>query len=84
MKTFKMFLEDKGSKAHHLGLDSSFAHMKKHALMHVDVDFDGDVDDLEKSAKDELTGEEKPSATIQILKKLDKEIKHSKKGYAFK
>jgi len=83
MMSFKTFLEDKGSRNHHLGIGSSFAHILKHAKTHIDVDMDGDVDNLEKFAKDELSGAEPYSATKRELLKFKKEKQHTKKGNAF-
>lgn len=83
MKSFKTFLEDKMSKKHHLGVGVSFSHMKGDALRHIDVDNDGDVDTVEKSAKDELTGEEPMLDTKKILKKLGKEAQQAKKRISF-
>ena len=84
MIRFKDYLkEDKGSRNHHLGIGASFAHILKHAKTHIDVDMDGDVDNLEKFAKPELSGEEQPSATKRELDKYKREKLHTKKGNAF-
>jgi dephospho-CoA kinase len=77
--------EDKGSVKHHLGIGTSFKHMSKHALSHFDRDNDGDVDadDFTGKIPDEITGAEKPDLTKRMLKKYDRERKHTRKGVAF-
>lgn len=75
--------EDMGSKNHHLGIGSSFKHMQKHAVTHIDKDMDSDVDDLEDMGSDEITGTEKKDFTKIMMKKYDLEKKHTKKGDAF-
>lgn len=82
---FENFLEDKGSVKHHLGIGTSFKHMAKHALSHIDYDMDGDVDqdDFKKMVPDEITGAEKKNLTKLALKKYKDELKHTRKGVAF-
>lgn len=77
--------EDVGTPKHHLGIGSTFKHIKQHALMHIDYDMDGDVDidDFKKSVPDEITGAEKKDLTKAAFKKYNDEKKHTKKGVAF-
>lgn len=75
--------EDMGSVKHHLGVGSSFKHMQKHAVTHIDKDMDSDVDNLEDMGSDEITGAEKKDFTKIMMKKYDLEKKHTKKGDAF-
>lgn len=84
MIRFKDFIkEDKGSAKHHLGINTSFAHMKQHAMAHVDTDFDGDVDknDFEKTVQGEFASGDKQ--TPKMYKKFKDEKKHTRKGVAF-
>jgi len=76
--------EDKGSFKHHL-LQPSLKHSMQHAMIHVDKDNDGDVDNVEKMVPDELTAAEKNSKILQkrVVKKYDLEKKMAKKRIAF-
>jgi hypothetical protein len=78
-------VEDKGSVKHHLGINTTFKHMSRHALTHIDTDNDGDVDadDFTGHIPDEITGAEKKNLTKVMLKKYGREKKHSRKGVAF-
>lgn len=80
---FENFMEDKASVKHHLGIGLTAKHMKQHALMHIDKDVDGDVDEFDKNTPDEITGAEKTNMTAKMLKKYAGEKEHSKKHIAF-
>jgi hypothetical protein len=80
---FENFIEDKASVQHHLGIGLTAKHMKQHALMHIDKDVDGDVDEFDKNTPDEITGAEKTNMTAKMLKKYAGEKEHSKKHIAF-
>lgn len=81
----KQIKEDAGTVPHHLGVGSNFKHMQKHALMHVDYDMDGDVDedDFKKLMPDEISGTEKKNMTRIAFKKYADEKQHTRKGVAF-
>ena len=72
----------KGMK-HHLGVGLPFKHMQAHAIANRDLDMDGDVDDLEKMGRDEITGAEKENLTKLQLHKLEHEKMHTRRGDAF-
>lgn len=81
----KKLSEDKGSVKHHLGINTTLAHMKQHAMSHIDQDVDGDVDanDQKNVLPDEINGTEKPDLTKRAFKKYRDERKHTRKGVAF-
>lgn len=81
---FKEFIkEDAGSWKHHLGINTTFAHMKQHALVHKDTDLDGDVDvdDFKKTVEGEFASND--NQTKKAFKKYKSELKHTKKGNPF-
>ena len=71
--------------SHFLNPKLPLKHQMTHARTRVDVDVDGDVDILDKVAPvpDEITGTEKQDMTKKMMKKYDKEKKHTKIGVAF-
>lgn len=75
--------EDKKSFKHELGIGVPFKHIAKDALMHVDTDLDGDVDqdDFKKAVPDETNAY--PDLTKKFMKKYADEKKHTKVGVAF-
>jgi len=68
---------------HKLGVGVSPTHMRKDAVKNVDLDFDGDVDNLEHNPAVEFGGDEKQDMTKMIRKKMAGELKHTKRGLAF-
>lgn len=77
--------EDKGSIRHHL-TPPNFKHAQKHALIHKDIDVDGDVDVVDKARPDEVVGAQpfdKGLTTKKLQKAMDKETKMAKKHIAF-
>jgi len=68
---------------HKLGVSVSPIHMRKDAVKNVDLDFDGDVDNLENNPAVEFGGAEKQDMTKMIRKKMAGELKHTKRGLAF-
>jgi hypothetical protein len=77
--------EDKGSVLHHL-VQPTFKHAKQHALVHKDIDADGDVDVVDKMRPDEVVGAQpfdKGMTTKKLQKSMDKETKMAKKRIAF-
>lgn len=73
----------KGSKAHQLGVGLDLKQMVQHAKSNRDIDMDGDVDKLDKSTPDEITGAEKKDQTPKMMAKYAKEKQHTKVGNAF-
>jgi hypothetical protein len=77
--------EDKGSVLHHL-VQPTFKHAKQHAIVHKDIDADGDVDVVDKMRPDEVVGAQpfdKGMTTKKLQKSMDKETKMAKKRIAF-
>ena len=74
--------EDKGSYQHHL-FQKNPKHALYHAKHHFDKDNDGDIDELDKTTPDELTGTEHPEKTLLMFKKYAKEKQHTRVGRAF-
>jgi hypothetical protein len=73
----------KGSKEHKLGVGVDMKQMMQHAKASRDIDMDGDVDKLDKSTPDEITGAEKKDQTPKMMAKYAKEKQHTKVGNAF-
>lgn len=78
MKTFKQFIEIH----HHDNPKLGLKHMMYHAFASKDLDVDGDVDALEKSVPDEITGTEKTDQTKKMMQKYKKEKQHTRIGVA--
>jgi hypothetical protein len=73
----------KGSTKHQLGVGVDMKQMMQHARSSRDIDMDGDVDKLDKTTPDEITGAEKVDQTGKMMAKYAKEKQHTKVGKAF-
>lgn len=82
---FKTARGEMKESSHFLNPKLPLKHQMTHARTRVDVDVDGDVDILDKvaPAPDEITGTEKQDMTKKMMKKYDKEKKHTRIGVAF-
>ncbi len=68
---------------HQLGIGLDLKQMVQHAKSNRDIDMDDDVDKLDKTTPDEITGAEKKDQTPKMMAKYAKEKQHTKVGNAF-
>jgi|DEB0MinimDraft_4_1074332.scaffolds.fasta_scaffold00893_3 hypothetical protein len=81
MLSFKKFISEK-KIAHALDPTKSLKHAIKDRGF--DKDNDGDVDEFDKITPDEISGAEKQNQTPKMMKKYAGELKHTRKGVAYK
>lgn len=84
MISFKTFIfEDRGSLKHHFFIKNQLKHLPAHIKKNIDLDVDSDIDKLDKTTPDEVTGTEKKDMTSKMFKKYDLEKKHTRIGKSY-